>query len=516
MATHRLSQFGVCSVFRPTLTGNMFFFSRLPSYIGITVLFISLIYLYQHGAITQSNPDSNEYWNSLKQKAEDQVSQLKPQYHIRPASSISTTVSASLPNHTKPLATPTSTPSVAAHSYTTCPDLKPNLVLSAIDGARWQDQIFIFMQSLEVSISEESLQRQRSNECPTAPVHVKIIVPQSLFEDLPPGFKALMKRYPSLKFVAALPEIEDVAVVLRRFQGWSDFLNLHATQYEKVLACDLDVVFQRNPFGMEMKPDTELLYFAEWRGLKIGQCSVHVSWFNQCGSEESGSFISQQQSLGYMHKDRICAGSVYGTARAMKVYLDTMAAQLKLSSYHCNDQAMHIHIYYSDLLDRELRSNGIGKTELVPNDEALFGSVGTTPMVTFNEWGEMLNEKGKVQYGVHQYKTHTLLSDIVWRKFGWYAEVGQNGSIPTVARLTEVKTQQRLGSESHDDQQGDEKPTHIDSDHDLRHARNEKEDADVPSYKQYRLLNVSESTCGSHSSLCSCKYEDCQVHYELY
>lgn len=504
----------------------MFFLSRLPSYVGITVLFISLIYLYQHGTITYSSTDSTDYWSSLKHKADEQVGNLKPQYQSKLASAfgISTASSVSLPpNHTKSASTHRATssstvPTVLAHpAATTCPELKPNVVLSAIDGSRWQDQIFIFMQSLEVAISEEALQRQRTNSCPAAPVHVKIIVPRELAQDLPSGFKALMKRYPSLEFVGVLPDIEDVAVVLRRFQGWSDYLNKHGKDYERVLACDLDVVFQRNPFSMQMKPDVELLYFAEWRGIKIGQCSVHVGWFNQCASPETDSFIAQSQTESYMHKDRICAGSVYGTSRAMKVYMATMAGQLKVSNYHCNDQAMHIHIYYSDLLDKELRSSGVGKTELVPNDEALFGSVGTTPMVAFNEWGEILSEKGEVQVGIHQYKTHSLLSDIVWRRFGWFAEVGQNGSIPSVAPLKEdVKSQQKMGIERHGGHHSDKESDHTDSEHDLRHTKEEKEEAaDLP-YKEYQLVDVSENTCGTHSLLCSCKYDDCQVHYELY
>ena len=498
----------------------MFFFSRLPSYIGITVLFLSLIYLYQNGIIIQSTSDSNEYWTTPKQNSDDEASRLISQYPLRPSSSISTTVAASVtPHHTKPLATSTSGshPSIAVHTLAACPELKPNLILSAIDGPSWQDQIFIFMQSLEIAVGDEALQRQRNSSCPAAPVQVKIIVPETLAQDLPPGFKALKQRYPSLDFVGVLPVIEDVAVVLRRFQGWSDYLNVHAKDFERVLACDLDVVFQRNPFSMGMKSDVELLYFAEWAGLKIGQCSVHVGWFNQCASPETESFVSPQQTLGYMHKDRICAGSVYGTARAMKVYMNTMASQLKVSLYRCNDQAMHIHIFYSNLLDKELRHNGVGKTELVPNAYALFGSVGTTPMVTFNEWGEMLNEKGEVQVGIHQYKTHSLLSDIVWRKFGWYAEVGQKGAIPDVARLAEEgEKDEKSETEKQDGLQSGLNTTHVDSDHDLRHVEKDKEHADADSYKQYRLLNVSEETCGKHASLCSCKYEDCQPHYDYY
>src|SRR2546423_2501788 len=116
----------------------------------------------------------------------------------------------------------------------------------------------------------------------------------------------------------------------------------------------------------------------------------------------------------------------------------TMAKELEATGYECNDQAMHIHIYYSGLLDERLREEDIGRVWLVPNNEALFGTVGMTPRVTFNQWGEVLNELGEVQCAVHQYKTHSLLSGIIWGRFGQKADV--SSPVPAVADLVEQKS----------------------------------------------------------------------------
>lgn len=492
--------------------------SRLVSIVGLIILGSSLVYLFQHGPVVPTSLDSADLWQNFAEAATS--------YRRGPDDGNTTTV-------------------------VQCQQQKPNLIISAIDGSRWQDQIFIFMQSLELALAQESLSALRkanlpksSWSCPPAPVEVKIIVPQSLLQELPSAFQALAQRYPSLEFVGALPEIADVAVVLRRFQGWADLLtkNNISNKYDKILACDLDVVFQRNPFAMPMSSGIEILYFAEWRGLKIGQCSVHKAWFEQCASTETGSGgdISPKASATYMSRDRICAGSVYGTARAITVYMTTMASQLRRSGYKCNDQAMHIHIFYSGLLEYDLESNGYGRVSLVPNEEALFGSVGTTPMVTFNEWGEILNERGQVQVAVHQYKTHAVLSEIVRRKYGWMAEVGgRKDALPQVAGLERVEgtgTKSAADSGSGSDSSsssvsgsgtvgagaGTLEDLDLAAVSDLKHVRHDDQaddgsgQASVSEFPEYRLINVSSQTCGKQSDLCSCKYEDCQVHYEWY
>jgi hypothetical protein len=212
-----------------------------------------------------------------------------------------------------------------------------------------------------------------------------------------------------------------------------------------------------------------------------------------------------------MHQDRICAGSVYGTARAMSVYMDTMATSLLNSAYQCNDQAMHIHIYYAGVLEGNLRAHGLGGVYLVPNEEALFGSVGTTPMVSYNEWGEILSEKGEVQVAVHQYKTHSLLSDIVWRRYGWLAEVGRMGAVPEIPALVVVEGED---DEKKEDEDEDGAENDNGNEPELRLVRHEE--GKEKSLMQYRLTEGKQNTCGSLSSLCSCKYEGCEVHYDWY
>jgi len=357
-----------------------------------------------------------------------------------------------------------------------CPlDPKPNLILSAVDGVKLEDQIFVFMQSLELALGRESLENHRAGRCPPAPVDVKIAVPNRLAQNLAPSFKALEHRYPALHFIGILPYIENAPAVITRFPGWSGYVESVYTKYDKILTCDLDVVFQRNPFNMPLNPDVELLYFAEWRGFKIGQCGIHMQWFDWCANAPGGPYITYEQIETYKPLDRICAGSVYGTARAMHVYLTTMATELAGTNHECNDQAMHIHLYYSSILETNLRAKGFGGVTLVPNEDSLLGTVGTTPMVTYNEWGEILNERGEVQYAIHQFKQHWRLSEMVWRRFGWMGAVGS--TVPTVANLVES------------DDGGDEV------------------------YKRFMLSGTSTETCTEDASLCSCRDSDCQFHY---
>jgi hypothetical protein len=107
------------------------------------------------------------------------------------------------------------------------------------------------------------------------------------------------------------------------------------------------------------------------------------------------------------------------------------------SEYQCNDQAVHTHIFYSRLLDAKRSQAGFEKVELVPNADALLRTVGTTPMVRFNHWGEILNEKGEVQVPVHQYKTHEILSKLVWKKYGWVWEL--EGTDDDLGKIPDLK-----------------------------------------------------------------------------
>ena len=385
---------------------------------------------------------------------------------------------------------------------TTDPDSgPPNLILSAIDGPTWQDQIFIFMESLEIALGRDALDRTRSQrrrtgeQNPTsstpAATLVKIIIPKDIADNPPPGFRTLMNRYPSLSFVGALPE-SDLPIVIRRFQGFTSLLGgAPQNTYGHVLLCDLDVVFQRNPFllSQRMPNGSELVLFAEWRGLKIGQCNVHRRWLDECSTAMDPPYISREQVETYMPLDRVCAGTTYGTSRAMSVYLRTMASELMRSDYRCNDQAVHTHIFYSRLLDAKLTQAGFGSAQLVPNADALLGTVGTTPIVKYNHWGEVQNEKGEVQVAIHQYKTHHIVSTLFWEKYAWVRGLEDTetdlGKVPDLEE--DIAWTQRL--------------------------KDTEGKGDEQILLRYKLGNANAEYCDSREKLCSCKYHDCQMDY---
>ena len=321
-----------------------------------------------------------------------------------------------------------------------------------------------------------------------------LVLPSSM-EHLTPAYQAMLERYRSLKFLPLLPELNGVKIELRRFQGWADYLRTMEGQYARLLLVDLDVVFQRNPFAMPLEAGVALHLFAEWHGLKIGQCEVHRTWFNGCAGRRSGVFIPQQVAKSYYIHDRICAGSTFGTVEAMQVYLDLMTESLQASNWKCNDQAMHIHLYYSGLLHEKLAQAGLGSARLVPNAEALLGTVGTTPVVRINEWGEILNERGQVQHIVHQFKRHDKLSEIVRQRYGWISPPGQPNTAFKVPELVESGVKPVRGWYHQFTSQ--QAPTE-----------------DKAELKQYILPMVSKATCNPLKQLCSCRYPDCQWHYE--
>jgi hypothetical protein len=241
-----------------------------------------------------------------------------------------------------------------------------------------------------------------------------------------------------------------------------------------------------------MKRGVGLLYFGEWRGMKIGQCGIHMRWFAGCTKTPDTPYITEEQIASYVPLDRICAGSTYGTAGAVAVYLQMMADELFRSNYQCNDQALHTHLFYSGLLEARLMKAGVGRPWLVPNEEALFGTVGTTPFVPFNEWGEILNEVGEVQVGIHQYKHHRALTAIVLKRYGWMADVA-NSKVPPIPVLQE----QNDNTPKNGTDQTPDSPKQI------QH---------MPRYR----LDASPETCKVESSLCSCKFGNCQFNYEAY
>jgi hypothetical protein len=138
--------------------------------------------------------------------------------------------------------------------------LIPNLILSAIDSPVLQDQLHIFMSSLGHAISQE------------LPVEVNTLVLPSLAQELSPSLKAHVQKFPSLEFDPFLSVIRAVKVELARLKGWANYFQPIAHQYNNVLVTDLDIVFRRNPFSVPLYAPVELLFYAERRAMKIGQC----------------------------------------------------------------------------------------------------------------------------------------------------------------------------------------------------------------------------------------------------
>jgi hypothetical protein len=376
---------------------------------------------------------------------------------------------------------------VAEHSK--CMHVKPNLLVSAIDGWALEEQIYMFMNSLEMALSQElSDSRRNKAPCAPAPVHVHVILPPNL-PPSPPVFEALTERYSSLRFIHALPKIKDAGVVLARFKGWADHLSPLMDKYDRVLSIDLDVVFQRNPFAMPLAtPDGgAIMFFSEWRGFSIGQCGVHKGWFAGC---IAAGTLSQDNLESYGTFDRICAGSTYGTAAAMQLYFDVMVEHLAASGWKCNDQALHIHLYYSSILQAELDKYGLGKVTLSSSDDGLLGTIGTTPIVRFNQWGEVLNDKGEVQHIVHQYKHHDRLSQVMRNKYGWIASPSDmSRTIPDVPVIVE--------------------DANVSGEHGMENPHHSE-------LRKFRVQNVTPHMCDEVRQLCSCRVESCQFPYEDY
>lgn len=377
---------------------------------------------------------------------------------------------------------------------------KPNLIVSSIDGPVWQDAIYKFMESLEVSLAKDVLRHFRNPEtiCPPAPVHVKIIVPSALAQDLSPSFMALKRLYPDLDFPAYLPDIPHPSV-LTRFMGWANLLNDVRSQYDRVLTMDLDLIFQRNPFTMRMPQGADVVFFKEWRGMKLGQQTTHHEWHQGCQRSPGGpgntSYESGEQHRSYAPYEIICDGTTYGTADGMRVYLRMMASDIQKTAFGCNDQAMHQHIYYTGLLNAALREARLGSVVAVSEEEGEVGTIGWVPMVMYNHAGEVVNENGEVQAIVHQYKAHPKLVAMFNNRFAWLADPGVT-KVPHVPELAEDVewTRTKLAEQA---------------------ALAAGDPAALPPliFKHYYMQGVHDGNCSKPEDLCSCWFQGCHFDY---
>lgn len=395
---------------------------------------------------------------------------------------------------------------VADFDISFCPKhVKPNLILSSMDGAKWQDVIFKFMESLEVALAKEVLQHHRAGKCLPAPVQVKIIVPPSVSENLSPSFEALKLRYPHLDFPGALPDLDEPSV-LTRFIGWADLLDDIGSSYEKVLVMDLDIIFQRDPFSIEMPDGADIVFFKEWWGMKLGQQRTHYDWHHGCmnspGGPDNTAYESEAQFQSYAPLEIICDGTTLGTADAMLLYLQMMASDIQKTKFGCNDQAMHQHIYYSGLLGNSLADAGLGTVVAVENEKSEVGTIGWVPYVRYNHWGEVLSELGEVQAVVHQFKAHPKLVAMVNNKYAWLADPG-SAVVPEMPELVEDK-KWTAKKQAEIDELFKEKTK----------STSEADFVQPFLFRQYtRLQDVTDGNCTRPEDLCSCWFQGCHVDY---
>lgn len=143
-------------------------------------------------------------------------------------------------------------------------------------------------------------------------------------------------------------------------------------------------------------------------------------------------------------------------------------------------------------IDTNLRQAGYGTPELVPNADALIDTVRTTPMVRFNNWGEVLNERKEVQVAIHQYKTHHILSMLVWAKYGWLRELEGTSDMGKIPDLEEDIASTKSVMEVKEGK-----------------AHNDNEQPLL----RFNLGNTTKEYCDTAEKLCSCKYENCQMDY---
>lgn len=164
--------------------------------------------------------------------------------------------------------------------------------------------------------------------------------------------------------------------------------------------------------------------------------------------------------------------------------------ELTKGNYHCNDQAIHIHIFSSRPLDTELNQARVGRSELVPNAVDSLSTVRMIPIVRFHDWGEIWNENGEIQVSTHRYKTHYMVSQLVQTKYGWLRELEGMEFVGEVSDLEEDTNQTK-------EAKGKSEQVHYDH-----------------SLLRFKLENSTEEYCNTVGKLCSCKYSDYQMNYE--
>ena len=181
-------------------------------------------------------------------------------------------------------------------------------------------------------------------------------------------------------------------------------------RYSHVLITDVfDVVFQKDPFDFK-RDNASIYFFCEDKRQTLRSCRINSAWILKLFGEEVLSEIGDNPI--------VCAGITIGTHSAIIDYLRNMVKyfeRLKSISLPCEDQAIHNYlIHKGKIRDLMLFNNEDGPVlhlhHLSKED------------ISFNDEGDVVNEKGKVVNIVHQYtghyeKRHPFLTKIFRRKY---------------------------------------------------------------------------------------------------
>lgn len=187
----------------------------------------------------------------------------------------------------------------------------------------------------------------------------------------------------------------DSAIVLWRFKVFQNVLNRLHDRYQNsfVLHTDIrDVLFQSDPFSCAWPPGCEL-YFALEDAI-ISDSRYNCEWLRLgFGKELLAKLASCRIS---------CAGTTYGSFRAMTNYVDKMCELIFTQDLNDdgvisdrNDQGVHNYLLYTQ---------GLGRFNpcTIENSLGLFYTFGTNTDQTISELGKIVLANGVAPAITHQ------------------------------------------------------------------------------------------------------------------
>lgn len=179
-----------------------------------------------------------------------------------------------------------------------------------------------------------------------------------------------------------------------------DYLLRNQHKFNHVLLTDVrDVLFQRDPFGFEIK---EKIYVAvENIAEKIGQNSCTAQWIKKGYSVDILSLVKD--------KEVICAGTILAPANLMVFYLKRLIEEFfsVKNAYKCADQAMHNVLIHTNQIQVHPFYNFNGP----------FLTLDTERNYCLDSDGHLVNRNGDVIPIIHQYDRHKELLTLFIEKY---------------------------------------------------------------------------------------------------